>query len=114
MLRTAQSVSANWLPNLRCPHYAAPRHVPDAFKAAPSPPMRSLLAACRTRWKRLSPLTRDVTFVLVLKATALGILWSLFFSAPLARHMSLVPDRVAERLVSPSPSPQPERANDLR
>jgi hypothetical protein len=74
--------------------------------------MRSLLAVCLARWKRLSPLTRDVTFVLVLKVTALGILWSLFFSAPLARHMSLVPDRVAERLVSPSP--QPERAHDLR
>jgi hypothetical protein len=74
--------------------------------------MRSLLAVCLARWKQLSPLTRDVTFVLVLKVTALGILWSLFFSAPLARHMSLVPDRVAERLVSPSPPP--ERTNDLR
>jgi hypothetical protein len=67
--------------------------------------MRSLLAVYRARWKRLSPLTRDVTFVLVLKVTGLGILWLLFFSAPLARHMSLVPDRVVERLMSPSPPP---------
>ena len=65
--------------------------------------MRSLLVAYRDRWKRLSPLTRDVTFVLVLKVTGLCILWALFFSAPLARHMSLAPDRVAERLVAPSP-----------
>jgi hypothetical protein len=66
--------------------------------------MRSLLAAYRDRWKRLSPLTRDVTFVLVLKVTGLCLLWSLFFSTPLAHRMSLVPDRVAERLISPSPS----------
>jgi hypothetical protein len=65
--------------------------------------MRSLLAAYRDRWKRLSPLTRDVTFVLVLKVTGLCLLWSLFFSAPMAHRMSLLPDRVAERLVAPPP-----------
>jgi hypothetical protein len=73
--------------------------------------MRSILAACHARWMRLSPLTRDVTFALVLKASALALLWSLFFSAPLARHMSVAPERVAERFVSPSP--QPERADAL-
>jgi hypothetical protein len=62
--------------------------------------MRSLLADCRIRWKRLSPLARDVTIVLVLKATALGILWSVFFSAPVARHMDVPTDRVADRMVS--------------
>ena len=85
---------------------------PQVFEGEAPPPMRSLLAAALARWKRLSPLTRDVTFVLVLKATALGILWSLFFSAPIARHMSLVPDRVADRLMSPSPAL--ERADVLR
>ena len=74
--------------------------------------MRSLLAVCRARWKSLSPLTRDVTFVLVLKVTALSILWSFFFSAPLARHMSVVPDRVAERLLAPAALP-PEAADAL-
>ena len=74
--------------------------------------MRSLLAACRARWKRLSPLTRDVTFAVVLKASALALLWSLFFSAPLAPHMSVAPDRVAERFVSPAALP--ERADALR
>ena len=39
----------------------------------------------------------------VLKVTGLGILWLLFFSAPLAQHMSLVPDRVAERLMFQPP-----------
>jgi hypothetical protein len=45
--------------------------------------------------------------------TALGILWALFFSAPLARHMSVAPDRVAERLLA-TPTPSPEPANALR
>ena len=75
--------------------------------------MRTLLAVCRARWRRLSSLTRDVTFVLALKVTALGILWALFFSAPLARHMSVAPDRVAERLLA-LPTPSPEPANALR
>ena len=42
----------------------------------------------------------------------LALLWSLFFSAPLARHMSVAPDRVAERFVSPAAPP--ERADALR
>jgi len=68
--------------------------------------MRSLLAAYRDRWKRLSPLTRDVTFVLVLKVTGLCVLWALFFSAPLAHRMRVLPDLVADRLVAPSPPPK--------
>ena len=75
--------------------------------------MRALLTACRTRWMRLSPLFRDVTFVLVLKATALVILWSLFFSAPIARHMSVAPDRVADRMFSPQ-AVSPESADAVR
>ena len=75
--------------------------------------MRSLLTVCRTRWKRLSPLFRDVTFVLVLKVTALVVLWSLFFSAPIARHMTVAPERVAERMLSPQTTP-PEQADALR
>jgi len=75
--------------------------------------MRTLLAVCRARWRRLSSLTRDVTFVLALKVTALGILWALFFSAPLARHMSVAPDQVAERMLAPE-APSPEPAHALR
>jgi hypothetical protein len=75
--------------------------------------MRSLLAAYRDRWKRLSPLTRDVTFVLVLKVTGLALLWVLFFSAPLAHHMSVAPERIAERLGSP-PSPPPGQVDARR
>jgi hypothetical protein len=35
--------------------------------------MRSILTACRARWKRLSPLTRDVTLILLFKVAALVI-----------------------------------------
>jgi len=77
--------------------------------------MRTLLADCRSRWKRLSPLARDVTLVVALKVAALSILWSLFFSAPVARHMSVPPDRVAERLVAvEAGAPSPEHADALR
>ena len=77
--------------------------------------MRSLLAHYRSRWKRLSPLARDVTVVLALKVAALSVLWSLFFSAPVARQMSVPPDRVAERLVAVEAGvPSPEHADALR
>jgi len=75
--------------------------------------MRTFLAACRVRWKRLTPLSRNVTVVLVLKASALGILWALFFSAPLSRHMSVPPERVATRILAPVAVP-PETPNALR
>jgi len=74
--------------------------------------MRSLLAACRARWKRLSSLARDVTLIMILKASALALLWSLFFSAPVARHMSVAPEQVAAQFVSPATPP--ERADALR
>jgi hypothetical protein len=68
--------------------------------------MRFLVAVCRARWKRASPLARDVTLVLVLKAAALGVLWSLFFSAPQAPRMSVAPDRVERQLLAPAaPAP---------
>ena len=67
--------------------------------------MRSILTACRARWKRLSTLTRDVTLVLLFKLAALGLIWWLFFSAPLAPRMQVAPDRVADRLLAPLPPP---------
>ena len=75
--------------------------------------MRTLLTACRTRWKRRSPLFRDVSLVLALKVAALVALWALFFSAPIARHMLVAPDRVADRILSPQAMP-PESADALR
>jgi hypothetical protein len=82
-------------PALSC---AAGRGV--ALTARTFPPMRSAFAVCLARWKRLSPLARDVTFVLVLKAAALYLLYWAFFSSPTARHMNVPVDDVADRLLS--------------
>jgi len=68
--------------------------------------MRSLLAACRAHWRRLSPLSRDVTLILLFKAAALMLIWWLFFSTPMAPRMHAAPDRVADRLLSPLPPPE--------
>ncbi len=67
--------------------------------------MRFLVAVCRARWNRASPLAREVTLVLVLKAGALTVLWWLCFSTPLAPRMSVAPERVAVQLLAPAPSP---------
>jgi hypothetical protein len=76
--------------------------------------MRSAFAVCLARWKRLSPLARDVTLVLVLKAAILGLLWWAFFSAPTARHMHVAPDQVVERLLSVPPAESPGFRDALR
>ena len=73
--------------------------------------MRFLAAVCRARWKRTSPLARDVMLVLVFKGAALFVLWSLFFSAPLAPRMSVAPDRVAAQLLAPA---APSGGHDAR
>ena len=73
--------------------------------------MRFLVAVCRARWNRASPLARDVTLVLALKAAALLVLWSLFFSAPLAPRMVVAPDRVAAQLLAPT---SPSAGADVR
>jgi hypothetical protein len=67
--------------------------------------MRFLVAVCRARWNGASPFAREVTLVLVLKATALAVLWWLCFSAPLAPRMSVAPERVAAQLLAPVPPP---------
>ena len=68
--------------------------------------MRSLVAACRAHWRRLSPLSRDVTLILLFTAATLTLIWWLFFSTPLAPRMHAAPDRVADRLLSPLPPPE--------
>jgi hypothetical protein len=63
---------------------------------------------------RLSLLGRDIALILVVKFAVLGGLWWVFFSHPVARHMSVEPQRVDAHLLS-SPStgsaPEPPRAD---
>jgi hypothetical protein len=63
------------------------------------------LAGWRARWRRLSPLSRDLTALLVVKLAALGLLWWAFFSHPLAQHRGVDPPRVAAHLAA-APSPE--------
>ena len=75
--------------------------LPESFYA-----MRALVDACRAHWRRLSPLSRDVTLILLFKAAALALIWWLFFSTPMAPRMHAAPDRVADRLLSSPPPPE--------
>jgi cation transporter-like permease len=73
--------------------------------------MRSLIAAWLARWKRASPLARDIARVLALKAVALYVLWALFFSAPVAHRTGFAPDGVDAQLLATSP---PAERTDAR
>jgi hypothetical protein len=75
----------------------------------PAGPHRPV-ASWPERWRRLSPLARDIVIVLVLKAIVLTLLWFAFFRAPLARHMSMDPGRVGDRIVAPLAPSEPAHA----
>jgi cation transporter-like permease len=58
----------------------------------------------------MSPLARDIVIVLIVKAIVLTALWFAFFRAPVARHMTMDPDRVVERIVAPPTQSEPAHA----
>ena len=58
----------------------------------------------------MSPLARDIVIVLVVKAIVLTALWFAFFRVPVARHMTMDPGRVAERIVAPVTHSEPAHA----
>jgi hypothetical protein len=66
--------------------------------------------AARDRWRRLSPLARDLSLVLLAKAAVLGLLWWAFFSAPAAPHMAMNPQQIDSRLLRPAPPPEAPHA----
>ncbi len=78
---------------------ATPPSAPvPGIRGHPRPPSR------RTWWSRQSPLARDITVVLIVKAVLLGLLWFTFFRAPAAPGMSMPPHEVAHRMIT-----QPQR-----
>ena len=83
--------------------------VPDGPSPRPGR-LRNPLAAARTRWRRLSPLARDISLVLLAKAAILGLLWWAFFSTPTAPRMAMDPQRVESRLLRPAPLPEAPHA----
>ncbi len=64
------------------------------------------LSRWRARWGRLSPLSRDITLVLIAKLAALSLLWWVFFSHPAPRQPVLDAPRVAARPATAS-NPEP-------
>ena len=68
----------------------------------PAPP-RPAFARWRTRWRRLTPLARDVTLILLVKAAVLALIWFAFFRDPAAPRMQMDPQRVERALLAPAP-----------
>ena len=64
------------------------------------------------RWWRSSPLGRDILVILVVKAVVLYALWLTFFSAPIARHMTMDPKAVELKVAGPRT--QSEAPNAVR
>ncbi len=52
----------------------------------------------------MSPLARDITVVLVVKALALTLLWFAFFRAPETPQMHMDTQRIVHHVVAPSPA----------
>ena len=55
------------------------------------------------RWRRMSPLGRDIVVILVVKVLVLYALWFAFFRAPVARHMKMDPKAVELQVAGPRP-----------
>jgi len=55
------------------------------------------------RWRRMSPLVRDIVIILVVKVLVLYALWFAFFRAPVARHMTMDPKAVELQVAGPRP-----------
>ena len=52
-------------------------------------------------------LALEIVVILAIKLSLLFVIWYLFFSAPLATHMQLPPERMQQRLVETPASPAP-------
>ncbi len=85
----------------------AMRHV-EPF---PPAPRRSAFVSWRTRWRRLSPLARDVTLILLIKATVLTLIWFAFFRTPAAPRMPMDPQRVERALLATAPATKADHAD---
>jgi hypothetical protein len=69
----------------------------------PATGLRSPAAGRHPRWLRFSPLARDITLVLIVKAIVLGLLWFALFRTPAAPNMAMDPKRVEQKLLAPTP-----------
>ena len=63
-------------------------------------------------WASLSPLARDITIVLLIKAVLLWLLWFAFFRQPVAPGMAMDAQAVAARLAAPASPTETRHAAD--
>jgi hypothetical protein len=82
----------------------------DAARAVTTRPMNDHRSALARRWARRTPLVRDVTVILIVKAIVLGLLWLAFFRTPAAPNMKMDRERVEQRLLAPPPLPEAPHA----
>ena len=61
-------------------------------------------------WSAWSPLARDLTVILIVKAALLFLLWLVFFRAPAAPGMTMEPQRVEVHLLATTPASEPAHA----
>ena len=73
-------------------------------------PLRPPPENWRERLVRASPLARDITIILLVKAGALALLWWAFFAAPFARQLTLDPKAVDRQLLTMPPAGDAGRA----
>ena len=86
--------------------------MPAIHRVASLPPApRGVLTVWLARWRRLTPLAREVTVILVIKVAVLTLIWFAFFRAPAAPRMQMDPLHVERALVAPTPIPQVDHAN---
>jgi len=81
------------------------------IRPSPSTGWRRWLAALATRRFTLTPLGRDIVLILIAKAILLTLIWLAFFREPIAPGMSMEPQRVESRLLTPSPAVEPASAH---
>jgi hypothetical protein len=67
--------------------------------------------AARSCWTRLSPLGRDITLILLIKAALLFLLWGAFFRVPAAPHPDANAQLAVQRLLGPNPAPEINHAD---
>jgi hypothetical protein len=85
--------------------------MPATRRAASCPPApRGGLTVWLIRWRRLTPLAREVTVILVIKVAVLALIWFAFFRAPAAPRMHMDPLRVERALLAPTPVPEASHA----
>ena len=72
-----------------------------ARRAQSAPANGSIRGSRLRRWWRSSPLGRDIVVILVVKVVVLYALWLAFFSAPVARHMTMDPKTVELKVAGP-------------